>query len=94
MIAPQTFRTRTAMPLARTSVSRSSIELSRVFAAAVVNQQFCDALLRNPKQALRNGYLGEAFSLSQEEQDSIVSSRANSLADLAKHVNRSLSLQY
>jgi len=94
MIAPQTFRTRTTMPMARTSVSHNSTELSRVFAAAVINQQFCDALLRNPNEALQNGYLGEAFSLSKEEQDLIVSSRANSLSDLAKQVNRSLSLQY
>jgi hypothetical protein len=94
MITSQTFRTRTTLPMARTSASQNSTELSRVFAAAVTNQQFCDALLRNPNEALSNGYLGEAFSLSKAEQDSIVSSRANSLADLAKQVNRSLSLQY
>lgn len=95
MIAPQTFRTRTIMPMALSSVSQhNSTELSRVFAAAVINQQFCDALLRNPNQALQNGYLGEAFSLSKEEQDLIISSRANSLPELAKQVNRSLSLQY
>jgi hypothetical protein len=95
MITSQTFRTRTTMPMARTSAAHhNSTELSRVFAAAVINQQFCEALLRNPCEALRNGYLGEAFALSKEEQDSIVSSRANNLADLAKQVNRSLSLQY
>jgi len=81
------------MPIARTSVSNNSTELSRVFAAAVINQQFCDSLLRNPNEALQNGYLGEAFSLSKQEQDLIISSRANSLSELAKPVTRSLSLQ-
>lgn len=65
--------------------------MSRVFAAAVVNKQFCSTLLQNPNQALQNGYLGESFSLSREEQDLIVSIRADSLSDLAKQVNRALS---
>jgi hypothetical protein len=51
-------------------------------------------LLQDPNTALRNGYLGETFSLSKEEQDLIVSIRANSLSDLAKQVNRSLSNNY
>jgi hypothetical protein len=77
-----------------TSRSNNSSSISRVFAAAVVNQQFRDMLLQDPNKALRNGYLGETFSLSKEEQDLIVSIRANSLSDLAKQVNRSLSNNY
>jgi hypothetical protein len=68
----------------------SSSGLSQVFAAAVVNQQFCDMLLQNPSIALQRGYLGETFSLSEEEQDLITSIRAHSLSDLAKQVNLSL----
>lgn len=72
--------------------SRSNISsgISRVFAAAVVNQQFCSILLDEPQTALQNGYLGETFSLSRDERDLLISIRANSLADLAKQVNRSL----
>jgi hypothetical protein len=76
------------------SRSNNSSGISRVFSAAVVNQQFRDMLLQDPNRALRNGYLGETFSLSKEEQDLIVSIRANSLSDLAKQVNRSLSNNY
>jgi len=68
----------------------NSSELSRVFAAAVVSQQFCDTLLQNPNEALQGGYQGDAFLLSREEQDLIVSIRADSLSDLAKQVNRAL----
>ena len=51
-------------------------------------------LLHDPHIALQKGYLGETFSLSREERDLIMSARANSLSDLAKQVNRSLSGSY
>jgi hypothetical protein len=76
------------------SRSNSSSGLSQVFAAAVVNQQFCDMLLHDPSKALQRGYLGEAFSLSEEEQDLITSIRAQSLTDLAKQINHSLLNNY
>ena len=91
MITPQTFRT--TRPITLTSRPNNSSQLSRVFAAAIINHQFCDTLLQNPIQALRNGYLGESFSLSKEEQDLIVSIRAESLSDLAKQVNRAMRTQ-
>ena len=61
-----------------------------MFAAAVVNRQFCEMLLNDPEEALRKGYLGETFTLTQDECDLIVSIQARSLADLARQVNRSL----
>lgn len=64
--------------------------LSRMFAAAVVNSQFCEMLLNNPQEALRNGYLGETFSLTKDECELIVSIRARSLSDLARQINRLL----
>jgi hypothetical protein len=89
MLSPQTFRA--TIPINLTSTSNNSSELSRVFAAAVVNQQFCDMLLQDPHEALQKGYLGERFMLSKEEKDLIVSIRAKSLSDLAKQVTRALS---
>jgi len=88
MIILQNFRKTHSRPLA--SDAGISSELSRVFAAAVVNQQFCDLLLKHPEQALKDGYLGETFLLSREEQDLIVSICAKSLSDLAMQVNRAL----
>jgi hypothetical protein len=64
--------------------------LNRLFAAAVVSRQFRDMLLKNPEEALRNGYLGETFSLTKEERDLLASIRADSLTDLAKQVYQSL----
>lgn len=71
-------------------MSVQSPGLSRMFAAAVVNRQFCEMLLNDPEEALRKGYLGETFTLTQDECDLIVSIQARSLADLARQVNRSL----
>jgi hypothetical protein len=88
MIAPLTYQDTQQISLK--SQSKISSGLSRMFAAAVVNQQFCDTLLHDPSLALQNGYLGETFSLRKEEEDLIISIRAHSLSDLAKQVNRSL----
>ncbi|MHB8776882.1 MAG: hypothetical protein ACYC6R_03845 [Anaerolineales bacterium] len=92
MIAPLTYQN--TLPINFTSRPNISSGISRVFAAAVVNQQFCSMLLQDPQIAIQKGYLGETFSLSREERDLIVSIRANSLADLAKQVTRSLSNNY
>ncbi|WKZ36687.1 MAG: hypothetical protein QY332_01935 [Anaerolineales bacterium] len=64
--------------------------LSRIFAAAVVNRQFCQMLLQDPHNALQKGYLGETFPLSKQERDVIVSIRAETLADFARQLNSAL----
>jgi hypothetical protein len=64
--------------------------LQRLFAAAVVNDQFRETLLRKPEEALANGYLGQTFLLSDREKMLIQSIRADSLTDLAQQVNRAL----
>jgi hypothetical protein len=92
MIAPLTYQP--TYQLETTPLSENSNGLSRVFAAAVVNRQFCDLLLRDPHEALQNGYLGQTFPLSKEERDLIVSINAHSLSDLARQVNRSLRNEY
>ncbi len=92
MIAPLTYQTTFSRKL--TSKPKISSGLSQVFAAAVVNQQFCEMLLQDPSIALQKGYLGQTFPLSKEEQDLITSIRAKSLPDLAKQINHSLQINY
>jgi hypothetical protein len=60
--------------------------ISNVFAAAVVSRSFCQTLLSNPEQALRQGYMGKSFALSPEDASLIVSINAQSLPDLARQV--------
>ena len=62
----------------------------RLFAAAVVSDQFRKTLLSKPEEALANGYLGQTFALSDREKSIIKSIRADTLTDLAQQVNRAL----
>jgi len=89
MIAPFTYKS--TFKVDHGQNQDSSAGLSRIFAAAVVNRQFCELLLRDPHEALDKGYLGETFEISKEERDLLVSIRAGSLSDLARQVSRSLS---
>jgi hypothetical protein len=64
--------------------------LHRLFAAAIVSDQFRETLLRKPEEALANGYLGQTFTLTDQEKTLIKSIRADTLTDLAQKVNRAL----
>ena len=70
-------------------VSRRS-GLHRLFAAAVVNSQFREELLCEPESALANGYLGQRFSLTDQEQAIVRTVRAKDLTDFAQKVNQAL----
>ena len=61
-------------------------ELNRLLLAAVVNQEFCELLMTDPKKALADGYDDQPFDLSAEEETLILSIRAVSLPDFASHL--------
>ena len=87
MATPQTYQ-RSVLPLqiAETPTPRNPAGLSKLFEAAVVNRQFCQLLLSQPEMALRQGYMGNTFDLTFEEQALIISIQARSLPDLAQQV--------
>ena len=64
--------------------------LHRLFTAAIVNSQFREKLLREPETALAGGYLGQAFTLTDQEKTIISSVRARDLTDFAQKVNQAL----
>lgn len=72
----------------RSPVERSG--LHRLFAAAIVSDQFRTTLLREPEQALTNGYLGQTFTLTDQEKSIIRTIRAKNLTDFAQKVNQAL----
>jgi hypothetical protein len=74
--------------VAKSSGSRTG--LHRLFAAAIVSDQFRETLLHKPEEALAKGYLGQTFTLTDQEQILIKSIRADTLTDLAQKVNRAL----
>jgi len=75
-------------PYGKQSTGRNG--LHRLFAAAIVNNQFRETLLREPEAALANGYLGQPFMLTDQEKSIIQSVRAKTLTDLAQKVNQAL----
>lgn len=89
MATPQTYQ-RSVLPLRVTKAPRNPAGLSKLLEAAVVNRQFCQLLLKQPETALRQGYLGNSFDLTLEEQALIISIQANSLPDLARKVTTAL----
>ncbi|HLF72968.1 MAG TPA: hypothetical protein VI524_01370 [Anaerolineales bacterium] len=74
--------------LRRPSAERSG--LHRLFAAAIVSDQFRTTLLREPERALANGYLGQTFTLTDQEKTIIRNVRAKNLTDFAQKVNQAL----
>lgn len=61
-------------------------EISRLLAAAVINQGFCKLLLSSPGKALADGFNGEKFRLPEEETRRVMAIRARSLADFARQL--------
>ncbi len=87
MITSQMFTTK--MPL-KINPEDNHAGLSGLFAAATVSRGFREMLLKNPEEALRKGYLGKGFGLSQADASLIISLNAKSLADLAQQVVKTL----
>ena len=79
-----------ASPLAARRPPAERSGLHRLFAAAIVSDQFRTTLLREPEQALANGYLGQIFSLTDQEKKIIKTIRAENLTDFAQKVNQAL----
>jgi len=85
-----TFKAQTSASFQFHDAPTSRTGLPRLFAAAVVNDQFRETLLKKPEEALAHGYLGQTFSLTDQEIAVIQSIRADTLTDLAQKVNRAL----
>jgi hypothetical protein len=71
-----------------------STEMNRLLAAAVVSRQFCNLLLTNPARAIEEGFAGERFNLSNDEQSFILSLHASSLKEFGARVHKYLSGHY
>ena len=87
MATPQTYHS-SVLPLRVVEPSKSFTGLNKLFEVAILNHQFRQLLLNHPETALQQGYLGDSFDLTREEQALIVSIRANSLTDLAQQVTK------
>ena len=85
-----TLNTYSVHPLSLGKPASTRTGLHRLFAAAIVSDQFRETLLKQPEEALAKGYLGQTFTLTDRECLIIKSTRADTLTDLAQKVNRAL----
>jgi len=60
--------------------------ISRLLAAAVINQGFRKLLLTHPAEALAQGYCGEEFALDQNEKELVLFHQAKDLTELAQQI--------
>lgn len=60
--------------------------LVRAFAAAVIDKSFEHSFVKNPLEAIKSGFLGETFDISDDERKIFESMNAESLTDLASVV--------
>ena len=90
MLANQMIKTQMAVQ----KVSQEQTEVNRLLAAALISKQFCNLLLKDPARALQQGFAGEHFTLSTDEQDFILSLRAGSLQEFVADVCEHLSARY
>ncbi len=77
----------TRHPIATMDTSKDKDSISRLLVAAAINPRFCAALLTDPQQALRAGFGGEGFPLSQTSWDRLVSIRASTLPEFVLKLN-------
>ena len=77
-------------PLHLASTNGNATIVQRLIAAAVVNREFRERLLCEPEWALSNGYMGQSFSLTDQERTIVVTVRARDLTEFAQKVNQAL----
>ena len=72
------------MPKILISCEEDEAEMGRLINAALVDQEFCDLLLRVPSAALEKGFNGRAFLLSARERQFVLTVKATSLINFAE----------
>ncbi|HLO15837.1 MAG TPA: hypothetical protein VK206_13475 [Anaerolineales bacterium] len=77
-------------PITTLDVSKDTDTITRLLVAAAVNPRFCTSLLTNPQRALKTGFGGESFPLSQPTLDLLVSIQASTLSEFALKLNEVL----
>lgn len=83
----------TRQTLATHDLSKDMSAINRLLIAAAINPRFCMGLLHDPGKAIRAGFGGEQFQISEPTMNLMSSIRVSSLPDFAQQLDRSLSHQ-
>jgi hypothetical protein len=81
----------THQPITALDPSADLSALRRFLTAAAINRPYCEKLLADPARAVRDGFGGEQFFLSESTINLLTSIRAASLPEFIHKLNGSLS---
>lgn len=85
-------------PLTHPSITTQDLStdlsaLNRLFVAAAINSRFCAGLLSDPATAVRKGFGGEQFQISDSTMNVLSSIRVSSLPEFIRQLDKNLSNQ-
>ena len=78
-------------PVTISDFSADMISINRLLAAAAISPRFRSSLLADPGRALKVGFGGEYFPLSQQTQSLLISVQASTLPDFVRELDEKLS---
>ncbi len=76
--------------IAVTDSSKDLASINRLLAAAAISPRFRSRLLTNPGEALKAGFGGEHFSLSQPAREMLISIRASTMPEFVHKLDEKL----
>ena len=81
----------TRQPIADHDLSEDMSAIRRLLVAATISQRFCTVLLRDPAYAIRVGFGGEKFPLSETTLSQVTSIRVSTLPEFVQQLDENLS---
>lgn len=72
-------------------ISADISAIRRLLVAAAISPRFCASLLSNPENAVRHGFAGERFPLSESTLTLVSSIQASSLPEFTALLDKNLS---
>lgn len=81
----------TRQPVVTHDLSDDISAIHRLLVAAAISQRFCAVLLRDPDHAVRIGFGGEQFLLSEKTLNLLTSIRVSTLPDFIQQLDDNLS---
>lgn len=82
--------TRITNPISQLQLEADVGSLRRLLVAAAISPAYCRRLLDSPAQAIREGFGGEAFPLTESTLETISAIRAASVADFIHSINEKI----
>lgn len=78
-------------PVTISDLSADIASINRLLAAAAISPRFRSSLLTDPGNALKTGFGGEYFPLSQPTRNLLISVQASNLPDFVRKLDKKLS---